>query len=221
MLSTVVIKGLCYFYCRLIPNSSVQALAQDAITDVVFNTFSIIFPLVGFYAKVWWLDALGGLLLSFYVIFNWSKTSSVHVRNLCGAAATADERNVLLYLTMRFAKTIRYIQNIQAYHAGDKLNVEVDIVLDENTVSYTIPSLHPPIPHQNSPESKNLLTLFLFSWVITESPRFPRPLGIPAVRSRVRPHRRPRVRAYRLRRVEFAESYEPAGIDDLAVLSSK
>lgn len=45
MASTVVIKFLCWLWCRLIDNSSVQALAQDAITDVVFNTFSIIFPL--------------------------------------------------------------------------------------------------------------------------------------------------------------------------------
>ncbi len=142
MLSTVVIKGFCWFYCRLIPNSSVQALAQDAATDVVFNTFSIIFPLVGFYAKIWWLDALGGLVLSIYVIFNWSRTSTEHVRNLCGAAATADQRNVLLYLTMRFAKTIRHIQGLQAYHAGDKLNVEVDIVLDENMVSPSVRICH-------------------------------------------------------------------------------
>jgi cation diffusion facilitator family transporter len=133
MVGTVLIKGFCYIWCRLIKNSSVQALAQDAMTDVVFNTFSIIFPLIGFYAEIWWLDALGGLLLSFYVIFNWSSTSSIHIRNLTGAAATADQRNVLLYLTMRFAKTIKYIQGLQAYHAGDKLNVEVDIVLDEDT----------------------------------------------------------------------------------------
>lgn len=131
MISTVVIKGFCWFWCRLVKNSSVQALAQDAATDVVFNTFSIIFPLIGFYAKIWWLDALGGLLLSAYVIFNWSRSASEHIRNLSGAAATADERNILLYLTMRFAKTIRYIQGLQAYHAGDKLNVEVDIVLEE------------------------------------------------------------------------------------------
>jgi divalent metal cation (Fe/Co/Zn/Cd) transporter len=88
---------------------------------------------VGFYAKLWWLDALGGLLLSLFVIFNWAGTSAGHIKNLTGAAATADERNVLLYLTMRFAKTIKQIQGLQAYHAGDKLNVEVDIVLDENT----------------------------------------------------------------------------------------
>ena len=89
--------------------------------------------LVGYYAKIWWLDSLGGILLSLYVIFNWSRTTVTHIRNLTGAAASADERNVLLYLTMRFAKTIRSIQGLQAYHAGDKLNVEVDIVLDEST----------------------------------------------------------------------------------------
>ena len=132
MASTVVIKGLCWFWCRLIKNSSVQALAQDAMTDVVFNIFSILFPLIGYYASLWWLDALGGLLLSLYVIFNWSRTSTMHIQQLTGAAAPATDRNILLYLTMRFAKTIKSIQGLQAYHAGDKLNVEVDVVLDEN-----------------------------------------------------------------------------------------
>ncbi|KAK4501424.1 hypothetical protein PRZ48_007233 [Zasmidium cellare] len=133
MASTVVIKGACWLWCRLIKNSSVQALAQDAMTDVVFNTFSIIFPLVGYYARIWWLDPLGGVILSLYVIINWSQTANEHIVNLTGASASADERNILLYLTMRFAKTIKKIQGLQAYHSGDKLNVEVDIVLDEGT----------------------------------------------------------------------------------------
>lgn len=45
MLTTVVVKGACWLWCRLVKNSSVQALAADALTDVVFNTFSILFPL--------------------------------------------------------------------------------------------------------------------------------------------------------------------------------
>jgi len=32
---------------------------------------------------------------------------------------------------MRFAQPIRHIQSLHAYYAGDKLNVEVDVVLDE------------------------------------------------------------------------------------------
>ncbi|CAK7567192.1 MAG: hypothetical protein SEPTF4163_005154 [Sporothrix epigloea] len=132
MASTIVIKGLCWLWCRLVKNSSVQALAADAITDVVFNFGSIMFPIVGFYAQIWWLDALGGLLLSMLVIYNWSRTSIEHIKHLSGFSATADQRNILLYLTMRFAKTIKSIKGLQAYHAGDKLIAEVDIVLDAN-----------------------------------------------------------------------------------------
>ncbi|KAI0818173.1 hypothetical protein GGR55DRAFT_61189 [Xylaria sp. FL0064] len=133
MVSTVVIKGLCWLWCRLVRNSSVQALAADAMTDVIFNTGSILFPILGFYLGIWWLDALGGLLLSLVVIKNWSQTSLQHIKNLSGFSATADQRNILLYLTMRFAKTIRQIQGIQAYHSGDKLIAEVDIILDAST----------------------------------------------------------------------------------------
>ncbi|KAK4659747.1 hypothetical protein QC762_114040 [Podospora pseudocomata] len=133
MFGTIVIKGLCWLWCRMVKNSSVQALAADASTDVIFNAGSIAFPIVGYWARVWWLDALGGLLLSGVVIYNWSQTSYEHIRHLSGFSATADQRNILLYLTMRFAKTIKQIQGLQAYHAGDKLNVEVDIVLDAST----------------------------------------------------------------------------------------
>jgi divalent metal cation (Fe/Co/Zn/Cd) transporter len=49
---------------------------------------------VGFYANIWWLDALGGLLLSLIVIFNWSQTSFEHIRHLSGFSATADQRNI-------------------------------------------------------------------------------------------------------------------------------
>lgn len=132
MATTVAVKGACWLWCRLIRNSSVQALAQDAVTDVVFNTFSIIFPLLGYFLRIWWMDPLGGLLLSLYVILSWAATTKEHILNLTGRAASKDERNILLYLTMRFAHTIRHIQGLAAYHAGDKLNVEVDIVLDES-----------------------------------------------------------------------------------------
>ncbi|WYZ42960.1 hypothetical protein EsH8_VI_000659 [Colletotrichum jinshuiense] len=156
MVGTVVIKGLCWLWCRLIRNSSVRALADDAMTDVIFNTGSILFPIVGYFARIWWLDALGGLLLSVVVILNWSQTSMHHVRNLTGFSATSDERNLLLYLTMRFATSIRQIQNLRAYHAGDKLFVEVDIVLSAN------------MPLKDSHDLSEVLTYFLESVPIVD-----------------------------------------------------
>ncbi|CAL5871524.1 uncharacterized protein PFLUO_LOCUS5777 [Penicillium psychrofluorescens] len=131
MASTVLIKLLCWIWCRLIPSPSVQVLAQDAMTDVIFNSFSIIFPLVGTFAKLWFLDPLGGLLLSVYIMWNWGSTASEYIRRLTGAAASADDHNMLLYMTMRFSRVILKIQDLKAYYAGDKLNVEVDLVVDE------------------------------------------------------------------------------------------
>lgn len=154
MAGTVLVKLLCWLWCRLIPNPSVQMLAQDAMTDVVFNTFSIIFPLgksglgkspstklklmtlayiVGSFANIWYLDSLGGVLLSFYIMWNWGQTASEHIRRLTGAAASTTDHNVLLYMTMRFSRVIQKVQDLKAYYAGDKLNVEVDLVVDEKT----------------------------------------------------------------------------------------
>ncbi|PYH92076.1 hypothetical protein BO71DRAFT_384280 [Aspergillus ellipticus CBS 707.79] len=133
MASTVIVKLICWFWCRLIRNSSVQALAQDAMTDVVFNLFSILFPLIGSFTNTWWADPLGGLLLSLYIIYNWSATANEHIGHLTGAAASPKDHSILLYMTMRFSKVILKIQDLKAYHAGDKLNVELDIVLEPKT----------------------------------------------------------------------------------------
>ncbi|OQE35317.1 hypothetical protein PENCOP_c013G07439 [Penicillium coprophilum] len=128
---TVLVKLLCWIWCRLIPSPSVQVLAQDAMTDVVFNTFSIIFPLIGTFANLWYLDPLGGLFLSFYIMWNWGQTAAEYIRRLTGAAASPDDHSILLYMTMRFSRVIHKIQDLKAYYASDKLNVEVDLVVDE------------------------------------------------------------------------------------------
>ncbi|KAF7712983.1 Uncharacterized protein PECH_002497 [Penicillium ucsense] len=133
MAGTVVVKLLCWIWCRLIPSPSVQVLAQDAMTDVVFNTFSIIFPLVGAFARLWFFDPLGGLLLSIYIMWNWGQTAGEYIRRLTGAAASPIDHSILLYMTMRFSRVIQKIQDLKAYYAGDKLNVEVDLVVDERT----------------------------------------------------------------------------------------
>lgn len=42
MATTVVVKALCWLWCRLVRNSSVQALALDAQTDVYFKFVAVI-----------------------------------------------------------------------------------------------------------------------------------------------------------------------------------
>lgn len=57
------------------PGPGVGALAQDARNDVWFNTMSLLFPWLGEKFTLWWLDPLGGMILSIYIIIEWLKVS--------------------------------------------------------------------------------------------------------------------------------------------------
>lgn len=136
MLVTVFAKVCCWWWCSMSTSSSVQALAQDAVTDIVFNTISLIMPTAGYLLNIWWLDPLGAFLLSIYVIASWSVTAFEHIDNLTGAVANPEDYKVVLYLAYRFAECIKQITALKVYHAGDKLNVEIDLVFD--TVNFDL-----------------------------------------------------------------------------------
>jgi divalent metal cation (Fe/Co/Zn/Cd) transporter len=105
----------------------------DCKTDVVFNTLSLIFPAVGHAANVWWMDPLGAGLLSLFIIYDWAKTCFENVFRLTGAAVDARVFEKLTFLAWRFSPLVNGYKSINAYHAGDGVWVEVDILLDEKT----------------------------------------------------------------------------------------
>lgn len=128
MIFTIAVKLIAYLWCISIKNSSVQALAEDAKTDIVFNFFSIIFPFIGHFLRIWWIDAFGALVLCIYVIYQWIFLAFEHINKLTGSHADKEDYQQILYLTVRFADTIKKITNFKAYHVGDFLFVEIDIV---------------------------------------------------------------------------------------------
>ncbi|GMG55976.1 unnamed protein product [Ambrosiozyma monospora] len=129
MISTIGIKILCFLWCEKINNSSVQALAEDAKTDVVFNFFSLIFPFVGSLLAFWWMDSLGAAVLCMYVIYQWVGVAFEHINNLSGESGSKEDYQEILYLIVRFSDSISKIKNFRIYHVGDLMNVEVDIVI--------------------------------------------------------------------------------------------
>lgn len=133
MAGTIVIKGIIGIGCYRIKTTQVQALWQDCKTDVYFNTLSLLFPLIGKQAGVWWLDPLGAALLSLYIIYDWADTCLENVTRLCGSAAEMHLDKKLTYLAYRFAPVVKGFKSIKAYHAGDGVWVEYDVLLDEKT----------------------------------------------------------------------------------------
>lgn len=133
MLATIIVKGIIGIGCIPIKTTQVQALAQDCKTDVIFNTISLLFPFVGAKANIWWLDPAGAGLLSLFIIYDWTSTSFENVIRLSGQAAPQHLQKKLLYLAYRFAPVVDGIKSLTAYHAGDGIWVEYDLLFDEQT----------------------------------------------------------------------------------------
>ncbi|GAA6023937.1 hypothetical protein JCM11491_000295 [Sporobolomyces phaffii] len=127
--ATIVIKGLVWLACRAIKTTAVEALQQDAETDCIFNVFSILFPFIGTLVHFKYLDAIGGAVLSLYIIINWTQTLMENVRKLTGRRAPPQEHQRIAYLLTRFSPLVTAVQHLSIYHAGDAYVVEVDIVL--------------------------------------------------------------------------------------------
>ncbi|GAB7340565.1 hypothetical protein MBLNU457_6979t1 [Dothideomycetes sp. NU457] len=137
MAGTVGLKGLIGLGCMRIKTTQVQALAQDCKTDVYFNILSLLFPLIGFKAGVWWLDPAGAGLLALYVIYDWASTCLENIIRLSGQAADSELQKKLMYLAYRFSPVVEGFKSITSYHAGDGVWVEFDILMDQNTKLYT------------------------------------------------------------------------------------
>ncbi|GAB7365030.1 hypothetical protein MBLNU230_g5811t1 [Neophaeotheca triangularis] len=133
LLGTVVVKGIIWIGCIRIKTTQVQALAQDCQTDVIFNTFSLLFPFIGAKAHVWWLDPVGAGLLSLFIIYDWAGTCFENVTRLSGESASDALQKKLLYLAFRFSPVVQGFKSITSYHAGDGIWTEIDILLDEDT----------------------------------------------------------------------------------------
>ncbi|KAK9767204.1 hypothetical protein K7432_003169 [Basidiobolus ranarum] len=129
LFSNIVVKFLLWIWCRTMTSSSVQALAQDHMNDVVFNVFSTVFPIVATSLSCYWIDPFGAILLSIYIIVDWIRTCTENLRRMSGASASAEDIQQFTYLTYRYSSRIQEVDTVRAYYVGDRLFTEIDIVL--------------------------------------------------------------------------------------------
>lgn len=172
MIATIVVKGIIWFGCIKIKTTQVQALAQDCQTDVYFNTLSLLFPLIGKQFGIWWLDPTGAAILSLFIIWDWAGTAFENVTRLSGQAVDDELFRKLIYLAWRFAPIVEGFKNMKAYHAGDGVWVEVDILLDPYTplmsthdISETLQYCLEGLPEVDRTYNfKNPRLLLIFAW---------------------------------------------------------
>lgn len=135
--STVVVKLILWLVCRRVNSSIVQALAQDHRNDVLSNTVAIIcgylgsenfMSITGEYGLSF-IDPIGAILISVYIMFNWWQTGSEQIKMLTGHTARSDLLSKLTWVCINHHPEIRHIDTVRAFHFGSNFLVEVDIVL--------------------------------------------------------------------------------------------
>ncbi|GMS94225.1 hypothetical protein PENTCL1PPCAC_16400, partial [Pristionchus entomophagus] len=151
MISTIVAKSMLVLICkRYDSDPSIRVLAQDHRNDCISNTVALLCaglaPLrvqgvenewinaLGFKSYGWmaYLDPVGAILVSCYILHTWWGTGKEHVKMLTGMSAEPEFINRIIKVCIDHDPRIQHIDTVYVYHYGMKFLVEVHIVLDEN-----------------------------------------------------------------------------------------
>mmetsp|Transcript_104397 Transcript_104397/g.225253 ORF Transcript_104397/g.225253 Transcript_104397/m.225253 type:complete len:355 (-) Transcript_104397:202-1266(-) len=114
-------------------NVSLEALALDNFNDILSNASALVFAsMTRINGDLWWMDPIGGVLISVYIIRSWCLTAFEQINMLVGKEAHPE-----------FLSTVREIAEahhpdaavdvVRAYHFGPKFLVEVELVMDPKT----------------------------------------------------------------------------------------
>ncbi|KAF8343035.1 CDF-like metal transporter [Cantharellus anzutake] len=81
----------------------------------------------------WWLDPVGGLIISSSIVISWCKRVSTEFGLLAGKSASHEFIQLVTYKVATFSDEIEKIETVRVYHSGPGYFVEVDIAMSRET----------------------------------------------------------------------------------------
>eukprot|EP00743_Colponemidia_sp_Colp-15_P001214 GILK01001334.1.p1 GENE.GILK01001334.1~~GILK01001334.1.p1 ORF type:complete len:383 (-),score=64.49 GILK01001334.1:103-1251(-) len=134
LIVTVIATKFCMMlYCASIPRSaSAATLTQDHRNDLSINGFGIGMALLG--TKVLpWLDPMGGIIIALLILRSWIETAAENFQLLVGKKASNDLLKRLTLLALAHHPQLAKVDTVRAFHMGQNLYAEVDIMLHPDT----------------------------------------------------------------------------------------
>ncbi|KAJ1879008.1 hypothetical protein H4R99_006717 [Coemansia sp. RSA 1722] len=129
----LAVKIAMLAYCWLLrKHPEARVFATDHFNDILLNAFGLTMALLGTHVK-WFIDPIGGLIIGLFIMRSWASMALSQSRLLIGASASTQFLNQLTYMTMVHDPRVQYVDTVRAYHIGEEMYVEIDIVMDENT----------------------------------------------------------------------------------------
>lgn len=114
---------------------TLEALAQDHWNDALSNMVAALALLAAVHSpSLWYLDPVGAILISIYIIYSWYSTGVEQIEQLTGKSAPEEFIQELVQVASAFDDRIAFVDTVRAYHFGPKFLVEVEIVMDAHTL---------------------------------------------------------------------------------------
>jgi len=135
LLATVIFLKFClWIYCRRFNRNPIaSALAQDHLNDVGSNSVALIALVVASeFPKLSWLDPVGAIVISLWIIWSWFETGRDEVKKLVGRQAPEDYLDELR-LVCEHHHPEADLDVLRGYHIGRNLLVEVEMIMDKAT----------------------------------------------------------------------------------------
>ncbi|CAP97750.1 hypothetical protein E8E15_011109 [Penicillium rubens] len=104
----------------------------DHRNDLAVNGFGLVMSVVGD-RFVWYLDPVGACCIALLILFSWASTAFENMWLIVGKCAPREFVNKCIYVTLTHDQRIQKVDTCRAYHSGQQLYVEVDIVMDPET----------------------------------------------------------------------------------------
>ncbi|ORY07725.1 hypothetical protein K493DRAFT_310109 [Basidiobolus meristosporus CBS 931.73] len=131
--SALVTKFILYLYCGALREfPAAKTFAQDHQNDLLVNGFGLTASLLG--TKIaWWIDPVGALIVALVILRSWTSTAYENIQLIVGKSADANFLKKVTYIALTHHPKVLQVDTCRAYHAGNNMLVEVDIVMSPDT----------------------------------------------------------------------------------------
>jgi cation diffusion facilitator family transporter len=138
MASIVLVKIALLWLCKKAARDkhdpTLEALALDHWNDSLSNIVACIALAAAYYSTLLnWLDPIGAIFISFYIIYSWYITGKEQIEHLIGRAAPEDFLTQVHEIASSFDERMQ-VDSIKAYHFGPKFLVELEMIMPETTL---------------------------------------------------------------------------------------
>lgn len=136
----MTIKFSLFLYCRMLENVLDRILAQDHFNDTCGNALVLSsWFLCRKYKSLWWADAVGGILISIFIIVTYFPNLVRGAHTAAGHRASEQATEKIDTIVKKAAERWKdsfEIERVVVTMDGDRLEVGIDIdVIDEENVS--------------------------------------------------------------------------------------